>query len=46
VAHVETAQDENTFPNPYGEVKAIQGTGSKVLPRIEDVLQKEGVINL
>jgi len=38
VAHVETAQDENTFPNPYREVKAILGTGSKVFTRIEDVL--------
>jgi hypothetical protein len=46
VAHVETAQDENTLPNPYREVKAILRTGSKVLPGIEDVLQKEGVINL
>jgi hypothetical protein len=46
VAHVETAQDENTLPNPYREVKAILRTGRKVLPRIEDVLQKEGVINL
>jgi hypothetical protein len=38
VAHVETAQDENTFPDPYREVKGILRTGSKVLPRIEDVL--------
>jgi hypothetical protein len=38
VAHVETAGDENTSPNRYREVKGILGTGSKVLPRIEDVL--------
>jgi hypothetical protein len=39
VAHVETAQDENTFPSPDREVKGILRTGSKVLPGIKDVLQ-------
>jgi hypothetical protein len=38
VAQVETARDENTFPNPCREVKGILRTGSKVLTRIEDVL--------
>jgi len=37
VAHVETAQDENIFPDPYREVKGILRTGSKVVARIEDV---------
>jgi hypothetical protein len=46
MAHVKAAQDENAFLNPYREVKGILRTGSKVLPRIEDVLQKEGMIHL
>jgi hypothetical protein len=38
VAHVETARDENTFSNPYREVKGILRTASKIITRIEDVL--------
>jgi hypothetical protein len=38
VAHVETAYDANTFPNPDREVKGILRAGGKFLPRVEDVL--------
>jgi hypothetical protein len=46
VPHVETARDENTFPNWHREIKGILRTGSKVLPGIEDVLQQGRVVNL